>query len=422
MSLFDRAICKRLLIIIFLLSDDSDHHYESLYSIQQQRAALELNEKPLGQHSDFGSGFDKFRDDYDSFDDSEDENQFDVMKPSADISNAKLPEPPQSTGQVYAFVQRIKNFGSISKNEISKGISKIAKKRGSLGKIPSSRSQFYESTQLEPETNYAPPKFESKSLGKKSRGLAKLQKLGRLTINKLPTNFSLNEPFNHCEYQTPQVGAKDSESNSSPNLSKSMSNFNSPESEADFAKRNEKSKKLRKGSGTSVGSSSTSNIYGSLASKNSTFYVTDSLDVDSGIFAVNEKSTSSPDNSNLNLSANSTSSVNSDLKRRSIAAISTSRPNTAPPPPPSEASTTRRIGSSSWYAECGLFENEDIQDHESQLGGDEKSEKTTASWYTESGLYQTSNNSVARYDKRLCMLAFYTHRLRSFFKKNNYPM
>lgn len=318
------------------------------------------------------------------------------MKPSADVTSSKLPEPPQSTGQVYAFVQRIKNFGSISKNEISKGISKIAKKRGSLGKIPSSRSQFYESTQIEAEASYAPPKFESKSLGKKSRGLAKLQKLGRLTINKLPTNFSLNEPFNHSEYQTPPVGAKESESNSSPNLSKSLSNFNSPESEADFAKaKSDKGKKLRKGSGTSMSSSSTSNIYGSLASKNSTFYVTDSLDVDSGIFAVNEKSTSSPDNSNLNLSSNSNSSGNSDLKRRSIASIHTSRPNTAPPPPPSEASATRRIGSSSWYAECGLFENEDMQD-DHHIVSDEKSEKTTASWYTESGLYQTSNDSVAR--------------------------
>lgn len=375
----------------FHVSDDSDHHYESLYSIQQQRAALEgklENEKPLSQQSD---GFDKFRDDYDSFDDSDDENRFDESKPNIDISNAKLPEPPQTTGQVYAFVQRIKNFGSISKNEISKGISKIAKKRASLGKIPSSRSQFYEDNQIAEDATYAPPKFESKSLSKKSRGLSKLQKLGRLTINKLPTNFSLNEPFEHSEYQTPR-----SESNSSPKLSKSMSNFNSPESADDFnnpKSKNDKSfkSKFLKGSSPSVGSSSTSNIYGSLASKSSTFYVTDSLDVDSGIFAVNEKSTSSPDNSNLNLSSNS-----NDLKRRSIASINSSRPNDPPPPPPSEGGATRsrRIGATSWYAECGLFKNEDIHDLEHAV--DEKGEKTTTSWYTESGLYQTSNNSVAR--------------------------
>lgn len=347
------------------------------------------------------------RDDYDSFDDSEEENQFED-KTNVDIASVKLPEPPQTTGQVYAFVQRIKNFGSISKNEISKGISKIAKKRSSLGKLPSSRSQFYESTQIDEDTTYAPPKFESKSLGKKSRGLAKLQKLGRLTINKLPTNFSLNEPFEHSEYQTPRIDAKENESNSSPMLSKSMSNFESDVDLTSTKGKNEKSlkSKSRKGSAPSFGSSSTSNIYGSLASKNSTFYVTDTTDLDSGIFAV-DKSTSSPDNSNLNLSSNSqqnlssnsSSSITCDLKRRSIAAINTSRPSTAPPPPPSETSgKARRIGATSWYAECGLFKNEDMHDEEHiHIGGDDKNEKSTpSSWYTESGLYQTSNNSVAR--------------------------
>lgn len=388
-----------LIIITFALSDDSDHHYESLYSIQQQRAALEGKpEIPLiqqSEHSNVSEKFGQSADDYDSFDDSDDENRFDALKPSGDISNAKLPEPPQSNGQVYAFVQRIKNFGSISKNEISKGISKIAKKRSSLGKLPSSRSQFYEDQAAE-DLDYTVPKYDSKSLGKKSRGLAKLQKLGRLTINKLPTNFSLNEPFDHTEYQAIRPPSKDNDSNSSPNLSKSMSSFNSPESEADFLKiKNDKSfkSKFRKSGSPSVGSASTSNIYGSLSSKNSTFYVTDSLDVDSGIFSVNEKSTSSPDNSNLNLSSNSSSTVNSDLKRRSIASISSSRPNDPPPPPPSET-TSRTRGSTSWYAECGLFKNEDI--HLLEQIGDEKNEKSTASWYTESGLYQTSNNSVAR--------------------------
>ncbi|CRL00131.1 CLUMA_CG013410, isoform A [Clunio marinus] len=387
---------------ISMYIDDSDHHYESLYSIQQQRAVLEGKiEKPLTQRSEVD--FDIYREnveDYDSFDDSDEEHHSDQLKINDEIKDEKLPEPPQSTGQVYAFVQRIKNFGSISKNEISKGISKIAKKRVSLGKLPTSRSQFYESNQINEETVYNPPKYESKSLGKKSRGLSKLQKLGRLTINKLPTNFSLDHPFDHSEYQrTSQSSLKESESNSSPNnLSKSMSNFNSVENEAEFQcskNKNEKSlkSKFRKGSAPSFSSSSTSNIYGSLASKNSTFYVTDSLDVDSGIFAVNEKSTSSPDNSNLNLNSNSTSNVNCDLKRRSIAAINTSRPNDPPPPPPSE-SASRSRGSTSWYAECGLFKNEDVHLDEEHVG-DEKHEKVSASWYSDSGLYQTSSNSVA---------------------------
>lgn len=354
-------------------------------------------EKALTHESELTSVAEKLRvkiaDDYDSFDDSDDDNQFDELKPVADISHAKLPEPPQNNGQVYAFVQKIKNFGSISKNEISKGISKIAKKRSSLGKLPSSRSQFYENDHIAEDSVYNAPKYDSKSLGKKSRGLAKLQKLGRLTINKLPTNFSLNEPFEPPDYQA-QSGSKENDSNSSPNLSKSMSSFNSPESEVEFSKnKNDKSfkSKFLKSGSPSIGSASTSNIYGSLSSKNSTFYVTDSLDVDSGIFSVNEKSASSPENSNLNLS----SALTNDLKRRSIASISSSRPNDPPPPPPSETTSRNRgsTSSQSWYAECGLFKNGNVQ---SEQTGDEKNGKSTASWYTESGLYQTSNNSVAR--------------------------
>jgi neuronal guanine nucleotide exchange factor len=299
------------------------------------------------------------------------------------LNSKQLPEPPsnQNSGQVYAFVQRIKNFGSISKNEISKGISKFAKKRGSIPKIPTSRSQFYENSD---EANYIAPKYESKSLGKKSRGLAKLQKLGRLTINKLPTNFNLNDPFEH---------SGENESNSSPNLSKSLSNFNSPNTDADKNERNIKNM-FRKGSSPSITSSSTSNIYGALSNKSSTFYVTDSVDVDSGIFAVNEKSTSSPDNSNLNLStsiANSSSTSSCDMKRRSIASLNGgNRPNEPPPAPPT---TTRRSGSTSWYAECGLFNEHEEEHNHDDL---EKNEKNSSSWYTESGLYQTSNTSVAR--------------------------
>lgn len=355
-------------------------------SIQQQRAKLEgkLDNlvKPLNQQKSVD--FDRYRDndddEFDSFDDSDDDEHHNQHSKN-DLSSKQLPEPPSHSGQVYAFVQRIKNFGSISKNEISKGISKFAKKRGSIPKIPASRSQFYENSD---ETNYVAPKYESKSLGKKSRGLAKLQKLGRLTINKLPTNFNLNDPFEH---------SGENENNSSPNLSKSLSNFNSPN--ADAVDKNDRNIKnmFRKGSSPSITSSSTSNIYGALSNKTSTFYVTDSVDVDSGIFAVNEKSTSSPDNSNLNLSsvANSSSTSSScDMKRRSIASITSangSRPNEPPPAPP-----TRRSGSTSWYAECGLFNHEEEHNHDDM----EKNEKNANSWYTESGLYQTSNTSVAR--------------------------
>lgn len=393
------------------LTDDSDHHYESLYSIQQQRAALEgklESEKPLSLDNG-GSNqnyfIDKYDndDDYSSFDSDDEEesgrNESENGKQlHGDLRNAKLPEPPlansNASGQVYAIVQRLKNFGSISKIEISKGFNKITKKRTSLGKMPTSK--FYETTDIaedstsaaatSPTTEYVQPKYDNKSISKKSRGLAKLSKLGRLTINKLPANFNLSEPFDQSDYQSTK-GTTHNESNSS--LNKLSNHASDNDVEFQNQKNNKSFKaKFRKSSTPSLNSASTSNIYSSLASKHSsTFYVTDSLDVDSGIFAVNEKSTSSPDNSNLNLNSSSNSNITCDPKRRSIASItSTSRPKDSPPPPPSER--TRRSGATSWYAECGLFKSEGETD--------EKGDKVISSWYQESGLYQTSNNSVAR--------------------------
>lgn len=386
------------------LTDDSDHHYESLYSIQQQRAALEgklVNGKPLDPNNDGHNQKNLDNDDdYSSFDSDDDENGRNATNESKkDLNDAKLPEPPttNASGQVYAIVQRLKNFGSISKIEISKGFSKITKKRSSLGKMPTSK--FYETADLTEETTteYVAPKYENKSISKKSRGLSKLSKLGRLTINKLPTNFNLSEQFDHSDYQSMKTASKENnESNSSLNkLSNNSSNnkgdFNASDNNVEFQnQKNNKSfkAKFRKSSTPSIGSASTSNIYGSLASKTSTFYVTDSLDVDSGIFAVNEKSTSSPDNSNLNLNSSSNSNITCDPKRRSIAAINTSRPKDSPPPPPPERKC--RSGTTSWYAECGLFKSESEHDES------EKGEKVMNSWYQDSGLYQPSNNSVAR--------------------------
>lgn len=400
----------RFLFFLFF-TDDSDHHYESLYSIQQQRAALEAklengDDKPLGLNnnnnisSSNSNSYFIDDDDYSSFESDDDNSRDgdDVGDKShggvLDINSSKLPEPPQSTGQVYAFVQRIKNFGSISKNEISKGISKIAKKRSSLAKMPTSK--FYETCEIpedttnnEPPSTFIPPlKYDNKSIGKKSRGLSKLSKLGRLTINKLPTNFNFNDA--ESDYQTSKIATKGNNENNS-----SLNNLSENDVEIRNQKNNKSSSsftsKFRKSSAPSLNSSSTSNIYGSLASKNSTFYVTDSVDVDSGIFAVNEKS-NSPDNSNLNLNS-STSNITCDPKRRSIASINASRPKDSPPPPP-PVEKTRRSGSSSWYAECGLFKSGSGNNIQGVV--DEKGEKIITSWYQESGLYQTSNNSVAR--------------------------
>lgn len=344
-----------------------------------------------------------------------------------DVGNSKLPEPPSSTGQVYAIMQKIKNFGTLSKGEISK-LSKFAKKKMSTRKLdnimdsfaangvhPPPHSSIYENTQFQ-EDNYVNTSFESKSLSKKSKGLAKLSKLGRMTINKIPNNFNLSDSYENTEFHSPRLSApnptpKENGLESSPILSKSMSNFcdeingSSPEDNLNRKKKSFKSK-FKKGSSSigSTTSSSTSNIYSALSTKKSVFYVTDSVDVDSGIFAGNEKSTSSPDNSNSNLTViNEQKSPSSDLKRRSIAAISTSRPIQPPPPPPhvsvndadKKSQKTKRLGTTSWYAECGLFKADAMNGDDVKNGRGEKTASTT-SWYAETGLYQTSGNSVAR--------------------------
>lgn len=293
------------------------------------------------------------------------------------------------------MLQKIKNFGSISKNEISKGISKIAKKRSSLGSLSTSQSKFYENAEIDGEICQS-PKYESKSLNMKAKGLSKLQKLGRLTISKLPTNFSLNEPYENGIYQTENQ-------NSSPNLSKSMNEVTSPGNQTAAVNKSLKTK-LRKSFTPLIGSSSTSNIYGSLSSKSSTFYVTESLDVDSGIFSLNEKATTSPNNSNLSLSSTS-NVVNGENKRRSISTGVSPRPNDPPPPPPlekniSDMSETLQACSleqsndsvGSRFAEFGLFKDVEAADR----SGDAENKKSMSSWYTEIGLYQTSNNSLAR--------------------------
>lgn len=296
-----------------------------------------------------------------------------------------------------SMLEKIKKFGSISKNEISKGISKIAKKRSSLGSLSTSQSKFYESAEIDDDACHS-PKYDSKSLNVKAKGLSKLQRLGRLTISKLPTNFSLNEPYENTIYQENQI--------SSPNLSKSMNEVTSPGNQAAAAAVNKSLKtKLRKSFTPLIGSSSTSNIYGALSSKNSTFYVTESLDVDSGIFSLNGKATTSPNNSNLSLSSNSnTATVTSDSKRRSISMGISNRPNNPPPPPPSEKNSNElhetlqacsldspSDSPATWFKEFELFKDE-ASDH----NGEAENKKSMSSWYTEIGLYQTSNNSIAR--------------------------
>lgn len=273
------------------------------------------------------------------------------------------------------MLQKIKNLGSISKNEISKGISKIAKKRSSLGNLSLSKSKFYENVEIDFDIDHA-SKYDNKSLNKKARGLSKLQRLGRLTMSKLPTNFSLLED---AVYQN-------GNETSSPNINESSGN-------QAVAVNKSLRTKIRKSFTPLIGSSSTSNIYGALSSKSSTFYVNESIDVDSGIF--NEKATLSPNNSNLSLNFNINNNIiNSESKRRSLSTVISNRPNDPPPPPPDKNETVKTFSSEqsseapvSWFTEFDLFKRIEHED----LYRESENKKSN------SLVYQTSDNSLARW-------------------------
>lgn len=93
--------------MLFRLLDDAEHHYESLYSIQQQRCnndALQAKTNEECTLSLPSRDYRKFRDNpevYDSFDDSDEEGS----KSNIDVPNTKLPDVPcgSQQGKFYAF-------------------------------------------------------------------------------------------------------------------------------------------------------------------------------------------------------------------------------------------------------------------------------------------------------------------------------
>ncbi|KFB51678.1 AGAP007452-PA-like protein [Anopheles sinensis] len=417
--------------------DDSDHHYESLYSIgandsyrngsersrasssveplqqpmQQEQQKAQFSDGSFHEHrSDLPDNHDDEFDSFDSDDTEEDEEGEERCRHRTDsgvyIRNAKLPDPPPSSSQVYVLVQKIKNLGTLSKSEIAKGFHKLSKKKSPKasgaggGGGPGGGTVTYENS-----PTVLPPKPSSKTASKSSGRAFKLPiplggaggvpkpppedyenaSFGKGGPSPLPPVSPLplqqSSPLSGPQPPPPPPSGSStlfsspsaSEQALADSLARSTSESSNvsgtrplgePLSEA-TRKKSKSSKSLRSKLRKSLVSDTTGHTMGSsFHGSRSTFYVsTSTADVDSGIFNGTEPSScQAPSNDGLKLG---------DVRRKSIAlgTMGSNRPSIPPPPPPAEAglsrkgtgsstsngSSTRKLGATSWYAECAVF-------------------------------------------------------------------
>uniref|UniRef100_A0A9I3A6J4 DH domain-containing protein n=1 Tax=Anopheles christyi TaxID=43041 RepID=A0A9I3A6J4_9DIPT len=439
--------------------DDSDHHYESLYSIGSHdgRQRHDSNNTTVPSHVNRSilsstaaeANFHEHRagdsnaaillpnddDEFDSFDsddteyeDEDDERNRARTDSGVDIRNAKLPDPPPSSSQVYVLVQKIKNLGTLS--EIAKSFHKLSKKKATKG--TANVVGTYENAVL--ATKHAgkagtkalaasssssksfklplplvgggggvpkPPPEDYEGAGPtlsathpvppgSSSLLASSQSLSSVSTANVTQYAAISSPIPEQSHGPSSAGVRSTSesSNVSGNVPKAQPGFALPDGAT--RKKSKSTKSLRSKLRKSLVSDSTSlNIGSSFNGSRSTFYVT-SADVDSGIFNGSEGCLNP--STSVSQSEMATKPVE-DNRRKSIASatgIGTShhRPTIPPPPPPADAgrkmagtsslsplpllaannkSSNRKLGATSWYAECGVFK----QPHAFGTGSDQ---------------------------------------------------
>lgn len=343
-----------------------------------------------------------------------------------DVSSTRLPDPPTSTSQVYAFMQKFRNFSSLSKN-----ISKLTKKKpakspdtSTLSKTLHSPPQKYENTQFYVENNYQNVDIKANTKSKK------------LPILRVPKKQP-EDPYQNTEFhQPPPVSPlptlDTSQVSSSPQPAESSTNAQVTSISASniFTRKKSKSgksfdSKFRKSLGPLTGGSALATAF---VKTRSTFYISDSVDADSGVFTSGNTASPPPpptisaayipteqdaaDNATIPSASPRSSLQPTVTQRKSSLSI---RPNNPPPPPPVEkrSSKSKRRNTTSWYTECGVFKLNAPKDASqvdatvtvktegirTELGTTTdvktKEQSNNSSWYADVGLYHTSGASVA---------------------------
>lgn len=295
-----------------------------------------------------------------------------------------------------------KNFGSLSKS-----LSKLAKIKSPLPgvvKHGDASHKQYENTHF-----YVPHNGNGHANGSSScntsteemlseANKSKPRKLKNLKIPKM-VDDSNNLVYENTEFHSPPI------TKFSPSRSP-LPALPTPNGDATETKKNRKSgSSFRHHFRRSSGAEQNMNLGSSFNGKRSTFYVSNAIDADSGVFTGPGDNNIPPNGNDCDVNNGSDDGLNNGTSRLSLESdqkLSNSpRPINPPPPPPPlppdrKGSHAKRSGASSWYAECGVFKantmgNGDATKYSHKAGRN----GNAASWYAEAGLYQTSGASVA---------------------------
>lgn len=312
-----------------------------------------------------------------------------------DVSLSKLPDPPAPTNQVYAIMQKInKNFGSLSKS-LSK-LTKIKTPLPGVVKHGDAASKQYENTQFYVSHNGngstpCPPSTDEvlsepyKVKTKKPKGL----KIPKAIVD------TANYPYENTEFHSPPVAKF------SPTKSPLPATPTTDEKSTENKKNRKSGSSFRYHFRRSSGADPNMNLGSSFNGKRSTFYVSNGVDGDSGIFNGPCDSNGNGNGNGINGTETNVDESGQNSRRLSTdlgPKINGSRPHIPPPPPPPDrkGSNAKRAGASSWYAECGVFKANSMQNGDGTKYVNKAIRNGNAgSWYAEAGLYQTSGASVA---------------------------